>query len=81
MTYAEFVATAAPVSDAIWAILQQEDVTDGHPREAFTMYAGEYVLHTDGASWFPHAWWYRPVAKCHREDAEAVLWEWRKEWI
>lgn len=81
MTYAEFLATAAPVSDAIWAILQQEDCTDGLPREAFTMYAGEYALHESDGGFYPHAWWYRPVRKATRQEAEAVLWEWRKEWL
>lgn len=81
MTYEQFIATRAPVSDEIWAILQQEDVTEGHPREAFFEYAGEYVLHEADGEYFPHAWWYRPAARATRAEAEAVLWKWRAEWV
>lgn len=80
-TIEDFRQTRAPISDELWAVLQAEDATEGQPREAFFMYGEEYVLHEADGGFFPHAWWYRPVRKETREEAEAVLWEWRKEWV
>lgn len=82
MTIEEFRATASPVDDRIWDTLQREDVVPaGVPREAFTMYDGEYVLHEADGKYWPHAWWYAPVPKDSLTEAEEVLYEWRKEWI
>lgn len=80
MTYEEFIAGAAPCSEAFYAELC-EWVENPAPREAFTVYPGGYVLHEANGQFFPHAWWYEPVAKATRAEAEAVLWEWRAEWV
>ena len=81
MTVTEFFASRAPISDEIWDVLLQEAETDGLDRSQFFMYAGEYVLHEHDGKFFPHAWWYAPVAKDSLVEAESVLWEWRKEWV
>lgn len=81
MTYEQFVASRAPVSDELWGVLLEGGVTDGLPRSVFFAYGGEYVLHEAGGCFWPHAWWYRPASRETRAEAEAVLWEWRKEWV
>lgn len=80
MTLEEFRATAAPVSDALWAVICEEGV-DFAPRSAFTAYDGEWVLHEADGKWWPHAWWYKPVGHATREEAEADLHNWRNEFV
>ena len=82
MDITTFLATRQPVSDEVWRMLQDEDVTYDQPREAFFMY-GEgnewYVLHEKDGGYFPHAWWYTPARKESLIEAETVLWNWRAE--
>lgn len=80
LTLDAFRATAAPVSDALWAVICEEGV-DFAPREAFTAYDGEWVLHEADGKWWPHAWWYKPVGHATRESAEADLHAWRNEFV
>lgn len=80
MTLDEFRATAAPCHDALWAVIL-DNVENPAPRDKFTVYDGEYVLHEADEKFWPHAWWYSPVPYATKAEAEAVLHEWRKEWI
>ena len=79
MKIEELQATRKPVSDVTWAILVEEGVTEGLPREVFWEYAEGYVLHERDGGFWPHAWWYAPVRKETLAEAEEVLLAWRKE--
>lgn len=80
MTLDEFRATAAPITAAIWAHLCEEGLTPA-PQSAHTSYDGEYVLYEMDGQFWPFAWWYKPVSYATKAEAEAVLYEWRKEWV
>ena len=82
MTITEFLASRAPVSDAVWGMLGEEDCRYGQPRSAFFQYGeGEeqYVLYEADGGFWPLAWWYAPVRRESLTEAEAVLWNWRAE--
>ena len=75
-----FRASAHPPTDAEWAEIV-EACSPTFPRDAFVCYAEGWTLHRDGDTWFPHAWWYAPVAKATLAEAEADLLAWRDEFV
>lgn len=76
-----FRKTRRQPTDAEWADISETLGPSGPARETCFLYIDNYLLHeADGLFW-PHAWWYAPVGMDRREDAEAALFEWQKEWL
>lgn len=81
MSYADFVASRRQLTiQEHGEILSAGECKLQVPREQIFMYAEGFIIEETGTLFFPHAWWYSPVSKDTREQAEKELYAWRNEW-
>lgn len=82
MTLDAFRATAAPISDELWAAMQ-EAYGPGHttPRAFHVEYADGNVMYFHEEKWHTCSWWYSPVGRESLAAAEEDLYKWRAEFL
>lgn len=78
MNITDFLASRRPASPETLAAAAAEHVEFPEGAEVWE-YGEGWILHELAGQYFPHAWWYAPVAKDSLIAAETVLWEWRAE--
>ncbi|UXO93724.1 hypothetical protein Pan1_09 [Pseudanabaena phage Pan1] len=79
MTLEQFVATRRECDESTFAEMQEVLGDDMPARETCSVYADGYLIHEAEGKFWPHAWWYSPVAHDTRESAEANLHKWYLE--